>query len=218
MFKKLTSSILAAAAGLLLATSVSSAAVFDFVAIADSGAAPLYGEKGGNPLSFLSGTMTLDATGTKGGQTAYAYLDKSSDPTTSTGPAGLGVCGAINGPLQCVPGSDDNVTTAEILTLTFGEKTTLVDWGFNGKTHGADFDPGNTLDLRVDGGAWVSMALDIAGFTNFNDISGTVFDLRWADTDFYLANVSAVPLPPAVLLFGASLLGLGWLGRRRKSA
>lgn len=36
----------------------------------------------------------------------------------------------------------------------------------------------------------------------------------------YLDNVriSAVPLPPAVMLFGAALAGLGWLGRRRKSS
>lgn len=31
-------------------------------------------------------------------------------------------------------------------------------------------------------------------------------------------QISAVPLPSSVLLFGASLLGLGWLGRRRKQA
>lgn len=31
-------------------------------------------------------------------------------------------------------------------------------------------------------------------------------------------RISAVPLPPAMLLFGAALAGLGWLGRRRKSA
>ncbi|MEP3486016.1 MAG: hypothetical protein ABJP25_16450 [Sneathiella sp.] len=36
----------------------------------------------------------------------------------------------------------------------------------------------------------------------------------------YLDNVriSAVPLPPAVMLFGAALAGLGWLGRRRKGS
>ncbi len=35
----------------------------------------------------------------------------------------------------------------------------------------------------------------------------------------YIDNVriSAVPLPPAVLLFGAALAGLGWVGRRRKT-
>lgn len=31
-------------------------------------------------------------------------------------------------------------------------------------------------------------------------------------------RISAVPLPPAMLLFGAALAGLGWLGRRRKAA
>ncbi|GEM_PF-1624303 len=36
----------------------------------------------------------------------------------------------------------------------------------------------------------------------------------------YLDNVqiSVVPLPPAVVLFGAALAGLGWLGRRRKGS
>ena len=36
----------------------------------------------------------------------------------------------------------------------------------------------------------------------------------------YIDNVriSAVPLPPAVMLFGAALAGLGWLGRRRKGS
>lgn len=35
----------------------------------------------------------------------------------------------------------------------------------------------------------------------------------------YIDNVqiSAVPLPPAVLLFGAAMMGLGWVSRRRKA-
>ncbi|MFT6559150.1 PEP-CTERM sorting domain-containing protein [Sneathiella sp.] len=38
--------------------------------------------------------------------------------------------------------------------------------------------------------------------------------------DFKIASVtvSAVPLPPAMALFGAAMVGLGWLSRRRKSA
>lgn len=43
------------------------------------------------------------------------------------------------------------------------------------------------------------------------------------DADFYLASVtvmalSVVPLPSAVLLFGAALAGLGWFTRHRKNA
>lgn len=30
-------------------------------------------------------------------------------------------------------------------------------------------------------------------------------------------QISAVPLPPAVLLFGAAMMGLGWVSRRRKA-
>ena len=47
----------------------------------------------------------------------------------------------------------------------------------------------------------------------------------WADgTDDTLGGfiddvqISAVPLPPAMLLFGGAMLGLGWLSRRRKAA
>lgn len=37
--------------------------------------------------------------------------------------------------------------------------------------------------------------------------------------NFYLASatVTAVPLPPAMALFGGAVLGLGWLARRRKN-
>ncbi len=31
-------------------------------------------------------------------------------------------------------------------------------------------------------------------------------------------KISAVPLPPAMLLFGAAMVGLGWVGRRRKTS
>ncbi len=42
-------------------------------------------------------------------------------------------------------------------------------------------------------------------------------------TDFYLASVtvstiSAVPLPPALLVFASALGGLGWFSRRRRTS
>jgi hypothetical protein len=39
-----------------------------------------------------------------------------------------------------------------------------------------------------------------------------------ADWDDLAVRVSVVPLPPAMLLFGGALMGMGWLARRRKQA
>ncbi len=39
-----------------------------------------------------------------------------------------------------------------------------------------------------------------------------------ADYEDLVVRISVVPLPPAVVLFGAALAGLGWLGRRRKGS
>ncbi len=38
------------------------------------------------------------------------------------------------------------------------------------------------------------------------------------DYDDMAIRISVVPLPPALALFGGALLGLGWLGRKRKTA
>lgn len=47
-----------------------------------------------------------------------------------------------------------------------------------------------------------------------------LFGDGYGDTDFddLAVRISVVPLPPALALFGAALFGLGWLGRRRKTA
>ena len=39
-----------------------------------------------------------------------------------------------------------------------------------------------------------------------------------ASGGFYNLNIAATPLPPALILFGTALAGLGWLGRRRRRA
>lgn len=56
-------------------------------------------------------------------------------------------------------------------------------------------------EVSADGKSVIAMFGDGAGDGDFDDM---------------IVRISVVPLPPAVLLFGAALFGLGWLGRRRK--
>lgn len=62
-------------------------------------------------------------------------------------------------------------------------------------------------------------------FPNTAMTYGTVFGIGslFEGTEFYIdsitvTTVSAVPLPPAALLFGGAVMGLGWITRRRKAA
>lgn len=51
----------------------------------------------------------------------------------------------------------------------------------------------------------------LAGVTSVNFSTGNAANLR-------IDNINAIPLPPAALLFGSALAGMGFLGRRRKAA
>ncbi|MCP4981595.1 MAG: hypothetical protein GY935_14010, partial [Gammaproteobacteria bacterium] len=100
--KKLATVIFGASA--LIFSAVGNAAVFDFLALSNVAGA----EKGGDPLVFMDGGVTLTATGSDGSGATYAYLD---------GGAGLGVCNTIDAGLQCDPSNDDNVTVGEVLKV-----------------------------------------------------------------------------------------------------
>jgi len=55
--------------------------------------------------------------------------------------------------------------------------------------------------LSADGKSIIALLGDGAGDHDFDDMA---------------IRISVVPLPPAMLLFGAALMGLGWVGRRKK--
>ncbi len=84
--------------------------------------------------------------------------------------------------------------------------------------------------FNVDDGSWSNMNIPGIGFTSFTfapSVTGTSFDIAavydgfWGTDNFKLKGVeytvSSVPLPPAVLMFGAALLGLGWVKRRKQA-
>jgi len=52
----------------------------------------------------------------------------------------------------------------------------------------------------------------------FNDTSGTEFDGHYADSVSLSLSFAAVPVPPAVWLFGSGLIGLVGMARRKKAA
>lgn len=189
----------------LLSVGASKAATFDFVAAA-SGA-----EMGGQPLSFSDSGISVDAKGYWTGGPAVAYLDDG---------GGLGVCHTgLTATFQCIVSSDDNVTAMETLELTFDRIVTIGSISFKDATHGTGlFGVPDSLILKVDGALTGLGGLDLASWAAYSGVTGTIFEFINVDEEFYIdtLTVTAIPLPPAILLFGAALFGLNWLGRRRK--
>jgi len=198
---------------LLLTAGVSANAstTWDFVSMANS-------EYGISTLSLLGDGFTVDITGTKGGNAAYAYLD--------SGHGGLGVCGSLTPGKQCSPASDDNITTGEILTMTFNNAVTIDKIWFNNNHDGDGTLDGNNINI---GGLDYSLIRynsvtldDWTPLKSFYVAAGGSLSFRLADVShdqFYVSGmqVSAVPLPAAAWLFGSALLGFGALRRKQKA-
>ncbi len=188
-----------------------------------------------------SKSLTITAHGTNvdsalGGisEKPVAYFDH--------GGAGIGVCqDYYTSNLQCKIASDDNVTgplqyqgPAEILSLAFDESLQIDGLLFRNEGHTATFQSGRIKIAVSDGvgtisdAAYTSYALQtsLAGsllgaglvdLSSFNLTSGDFVHMMFDNQQFYLSGleVTAIPLPPAVILFGSALLGLGALRRRR---
>ena len=106
-----------------------------------------------------------------------------------------------------------------VVTLTPGsaEKVDVMDmgagvWTF---THGAD-------SITVSGGSFVFAVSTPGGWdtsmAGMNDLGANVWLLSLGaagDTSFFAVDVQPIPVPPAVWLFGAGLLGLASVARRR---
>jgi hypothetical protein len=211
MLKKL---LVVTAVAVLQAVSFSAGAVtFDFVAEAagnEHGAASIIV----NDVSGLSVTATGFDTST--GAAYFAYLDD-----LSGGPGGLGVCQNLSVD-QCDPSSDDNVTFGESLKLVFNQEVTIDQITFNNGDHKQIFS--GDFDLTINGGSTVTYALTnifnmpLTGtefiFSNPNTLGGSDVSNEY---QFYIGalEVTPVPLPAAVWLFGCGLFGLVAVARRR---
>lgn len=205
---------------------MASAASFNFAAIADGDSSYGFtgGEFGAPSITFVKDGITLEAQGfdTNTGARYNAYLDSSGGAPE----AGLGVCKDLDSNNQCTPSSDDNVTINENLMLTFDTQVIITETTFRSGLHTTVFDPNATFDLVIDRGL-VSESSDSFLLEHIFSmgLTGTTFEfmnLNTVDADdfrFYISSmeVSAVPVPAAVWLFGSGLLGLAGLARRKQS-
>jgi hypothetical protein len=208
---------------------VAAAATFDFDADTE--------ERGGNPLTFTSGGMTMVAVGLQGSydfdsaDLSNAYLD--------AGPkSGLGVCGSVyrasrvgdtasgndySGSVnECNPNSDDNMADSkqEWLVLSRVDRSGASKdfradgvqmWG-NHQDYGSD-----TVYITVDGFTWTPVAV-VDGYADLGGFRTGAFGIRVDQgLEGYVGrlDVSEVPVPGTLGLLGLGLAGLGALRRKK---
>jgi hypothetical protein len=134
---------------------------------------------------------------------------------------GLGSCRVLTGSAQCADPADDNLTisTGESIRMDFkldsGATTAALfgDFLFRDNDHYlidgtvlVDHDGGSTL-ISVSGGIGDLSVIGPSEFLTFTD---------GGSENYYIsgANISAIPVPAAVWLFGSALGLLGWLRRK----
>ena len=187
-------------------------------------------------LNLFGLNITGHATNDSVGDTAqFAYLD--------WGNAGLGVCkdadGAPSGSNtdsranSCDPRSDDNVTVGEYLAFSFSEDVVVENLWFNNNHDGGfgsddkvTIGVGNAIaDLGAPAPEYIfAAALGYAdgpnGIGSFAVNVGQKLFVAYNNEEFYLSGmqVSAVPVPAAVWLFGTAIAGLAGFRRRKIAA
>ena len=174
---------------------------FDFAAYADVNGESAYAPT----FDWTKDGITVTASGSYLGNDVFAYLDASSG-----GPGGLGVCRAVDG-TQCAPNSDDNVTSGETLHVALSGTSTINWIEFRNADHGTAYSPLALVDISVDGGAFASYTLENIFNTS---LSGTHFDFRFNNGEFYIKSMN-VPEPGPLALLGLGLIGLYVAGRKK---
>ena len=223
------------AAILALGSTAAHATIIDFVELTEG--TDQLGESAWSTLNIAGSDFNLAITGSQSNDGAYAYLDWNH--------AGLGVCGTVSntgahpnsGGNVCNPGSDDNVTTGEVLSFIF-DTDVIIDRIWFNNTHDDDGEirapeylmiggsqvqvPGNGYATGNSYNNNPNLQASAGNFLgSYGATAGTAFTIGFGNEQFYVSGMEVravkVPEPSTLALFGIGLIGMGVARRRRKA-
>ncbi len=158
-------------------------------------------------LNYTISSLTATATGTYNRNPAAVVQDHENNYSNANQiGAGLGVYHQLNN-------SDDNITSLEVLTLTFNQTVTLSALEMRSEGHNTSW--GSNAHFLFNG-ADTLLQGTIGGLSAV----GTTFTFAYGGTNpdqFYLGGmtVTAVPEPETYAMFLAGLGLMGFMARRR---
>ena len=147
---------------------------------------------------------------------SVAYSGTQTNPTVSVAGNGSFTTGTSTDTWNIASFSGGNIHLDDLTAGTCGPTCTILGApGPGGYTNAHGSIAANPAHNPFFGGSSaVTFVLSVLGLNAGTTIQGLTFSFGTTAGDNH-PGISAVPLPPAALLFGTALVGLGVLGRRR---
>ena len=185
---------------------------------------------GGVGIRFQAGAR-LSATSVDSNNFFFAYFDDVANGL----PAGVGVCRVLDGAAgtsapgaQCDDAGDDSIDgdgqIREAIQLFFDAPFDLRGISFRDGLHNPINDSLGMIEYAFihNGGmlgTGTTTFANLVALVAAGTFAGTTaFQLGYVDTEFYIENISDVPIPGAIPLLLSGIAGLGFASRKKKTA